>query len=313
MMKEGLNYPIHLGVTEAGDGLYARLKSAAGIAPLLCEGIGDTIRVSLTEHPVNEMPVAQNIRDLFPKPGVLPYHPFRDLAWDPFRFSRRVSHPVMGLGGGKALSIISSLDGIDPDDVAASDKVKLFVHTSESVPEMKQRISEYCTSDPHRPLVYKRILHDADANLFGIQLAGELGAVLMDGAIDAVWVENKHMSESDVYRLLLLILQATGSRISQTEYIACPSCGRTHFHIETRLKEIKARTSHLKHLKIGVMGCIVNGPGEMADADYGYVGSGRGKVSIYKGHRPLVKHVPEKEALSRLIALIKENGDWIDP
>ena len=313
MMKESLHYPIHLGVTEAGDGLYARLKSAAGMAPLLSEGIGDTIRVSLTEDPVNEMATARHIRALFPKPGFLPYHPFHDLAWDPFRFSRRISHPVLGIGGGKPVAIISSFDGIDPDEVAASDQVTLFEHTSESVPEIKYRISEYCKKDPYSPLIYKRILHEANADVFRIKLAGELGSVLIDGAIDGVWVENSHMSESDVYELLLMILQATGSRISQTEYIACPSCGRTHFNIESRLSEIKARTSHLRHLKIGVMGCIVNGPGEMADADYGYVGSGRGKVSIYKGHTPVFKHVPEKDALGRLIALIKESGDWIDP
>jgi len=146
-----------------------------------------------------------------------------------------------------------------------------------------------------------------------MQLAEEPGFFLIDGALEEVLVENPNLETEQITEILLMILQATGSRISKTEYIACPSCGRTQFDIVSRLKEIREATSHLPGLKIGVMGCIVNGPGEMADAHYGYVGAGPGKVSLYKGKEALLKNVPEGEALQTLIKLMKREGDWTDP
>jgi (E)-4-hydroxy-3-methylbut-2-enyl-diphosphate synthase len=144
-------------------------------------------------------------------------------------------------------------------------------------------------------------------------LAGELGFLLVDGNLDGLWVEHASFSASMINETVLMILQAAGARISKTEYIACPSCGRTHFDILARLKEIRQATSHLTRLKIGVMGCIVNGPGEMADADYGYVGAGPGRVSIYKGKEALLRNIPEKESLEALIKIMKQEGDWSDP
>jgi (E)-4-hydroxy-3-methylbut-2-enyl-diphosphate synthase len=146
-----------------------------------------------------------------------------------------------------------------------------------------------------------------------LAVAGELGSLLVDGALDAIWIEGENFDPGEINDTILTILQASGARISKTEYIACPSCGRTHFDIVSRLAEIKQATSHLSHLKIGIMGCIVNGPGEMADAHYGYVGAGPGKVSIYKGREVRRKSLPEEEALTALIELMKQEGDWTDP
>ncbi|MBN1132246.1 MAG: (E)-4-hydroxy-3-methylbut-2-enyl-diphosphate synthase [Bacteroidales bacterium] len=334
LQEENLNYPVHLGVTEAGNERYGRIKSVVGMAPLLLEGIGDTIRVSLTEDPVREIPVARKIVQLFPKPLLLPYNPFTDLAWDPFNYRRRASLLLPGRGRRTWPAIVTDYAAKSPEDPSPSeilpyittaadwerngranlppDRILMIEHSEVSIQDIKKLISEFCKQDTAHPIIYKRNLQIADPEDFQIRLAGELGFLLTDGMIDAVWIENNHFTDSELYELLLLILQATGSRISQTEYIACPSCGRTHFDIESRLKEIKAVTSHLKHLKIAVMGCIVNGPGEMADADYGYVGAGKGRISIYRGRTAVYKNIPEEEALDKLLALIREHGDWIN-
>jgi (E)-4-hydroxy-3-methylbut-2-enyl-diphosphate synthase len=335
MIAEEISYPLHLGVTEAGDGPEGRIKSAVGMAPLLLEGMGDTIRVSLTEPPEEEIPVASSITALFPKPHHLPYHPFRDLAWDPFSFSRRLSTPVAGIGNGSRVRIVSQqapdpLADLTPEQVKiltvtyeewlqdpslleTANKILLLEQGSHSIQEIKAQLNRFCSQNSLSPILFKTSSTASDQATFQLQLAGELGFLLVDGILDGVWVENSHFSHAMVNETVLMILQAAGARISKTEYIACPSCGRTHFDILSRLKEIRKATSHLTTLKIGVMGCIVNGPGEMADADYGYVGAGAGRVSIYKGKVPMLRNVPEKEALEALIDIMKKEGDWIDP
>ena len=319
MQDELMDYPIHLGVTEAGDGMEAVIKSVVGMAPLLLEGLGDTIRVSLTAPPEEELPVARKIVDLFPKPVIPAYRPSSEKAWDPFSYSRRVSKPFHSMGRGSRVKIISSNPPLPEEDLLpqslakAGDSFLLIERGSGTMDEVVARINEFCLSNHSAPIVYKIVSEERDPERFAIQMAGEIGTLLVDGTIDAVWVENPKHNESWINETLLTIFQAAGARITKTEYIACPSCGRTHFDIVSRLKEIRKATAHLKPIKIGVMGCIVNGPGEMADADYGYVGAGRGRVSLYKGKIPLVKNIPEEEALSALIELMKKEGDWQDP
>jgi (E)-4-hydroxy-3-methylbut-2-enyl-diphosphate synthase len=335
MRHEGMSYPLHLGVTEAGDGVEGRIRSVVGIAPLLLEGMGDTIRVSLTEPPEAELPVAKKICLLFPRPDLMPYDPFNDLAWDPFRFNRRKSRSVSGIGNGSAVKIISTHPpdpekDEDPRNIETrsvtyeqwnrnpglmdvEDRFLLLEQGDLSIQEIKNRLSLFCARDQVTPVIFKTISRESDPDLFSMLLAGELGSLLVDGCIDAIWVENPKLDHRMINDTLLMILQAAGARISKTEYIACPSCGRTHFDILTRLKEIRRATSHLPSLKIGVMGCIVNGPGEMADAHYGYVGSGPGRVTLYMGRHPVEKNLPEEEALEALITLMKREGDWKDP
>jgi (E)-4-hydroxy-3-methylbut-2-enyl-diphosphate synthase len=335
MKEEGMAFPLHLGVTEAGDGPEGRIKSAVGIAPLLLEGMGDTIRVSLTEPPELELPVASQIVTLFPKPAALPYSPFKDLAWNPFSFSRRISNSIAGLGNGTRVKIVSNhppdpltdlkpadLSGMivpyeewekDPRSVKGGYKILLIGRRRITIQEVKARLNRFCTMNQNTPILYKTSSDTKNPELFQLELAGELGSLLVDGMVDGIWVENQAMSPAMLNETLLHILQAAGARITRTEYIACPSCGRTHFDILARLKEIRKATSHLTTLKIGVMGCIVNGPGEMADADYGYVGAGPGRVSIYKGKEARLRNIPEKEALEALIGLMKKEGDWIAP
>jgi hypothetical protein len=182
-----------------------------------------------------------------------------------------------------------------------------------SLQEMKSRLLHFCSRNLTAPIIYKTSIETDDPQTFQLQLAGELGLMLIDGAIDAIWVSHPPMDQKMVNASLLTMLQAVGARISKTEFIACPSCGRTHFDILTRLREIREATSHLTSLKIGVMGCIVNGPGEMADADYGYVGAGPGRITLYRRKEAVLKNIPEQEALQKLMELIKKEGDWIDP
>ncbi|HDS06072.1 MAG TPA: 4-hydroxy-3-methylbut-2-en-1-yl diphosphate synthase [Bacteroides sp.] len=335
MMGEGMDYPLHLGVTEAGEGAEGVILSAVGIAPLLMEGMGDTVRVSLTGPPEDEMPVAADIVRLFPKPDHIPCDPFSGHPWDPFCFERRRSVPVAGIGGMKKTRIISPVppekeSDLTPDRIASlvvsyelwqkeparlSDgrKILMLERGSRTIPEVKLLLSAFCKQDRRTPILYRTGSAERDPGIFTIKLAGELGALLVDGAIDAVWADNPFMDPSTLNETVLAILQAAGARISRTSYIACPSCGRTRFDIVTRLKEVKAATSHLASLKIAVMGCIVNGPGEMADADYGYVGAGPGRITLYKGKIPVRKRIPETEALDALIRLMKEQGDWKEP
>jgi (E)-4-hydroxy-3-methylbut-2-enyl-diphosphate synthase len=335
MARAGMDYPMHLGVTEAGDGMEGRIKSVVGMAPLLLEGLGDTIRVSLTEAPEHELPVAAKIIELFTKSRIPPAVPYSGFAWDPFCFQRRISRPVEGMGHGSRVKIISPqppLQGEDlhpeqllngavtfetwkstPELVDEENHYLLMQRGDRSIPEVISGLNEFCLRNQTAPIVYRTASGEQDPEVFRIKLAGELGALLVDGAIDAIHVESAFHSDLLINETLLIILQAAGARISKTEYIACPACGRTHFDILSRLHEIREATSHLEPLKIGVMGCIVNGPGEMADADYGYVGAGPGRITLYKGKIPVQRNLPEQEALAALIALMKKEGDWIDP
>jgi len=201
----------------------------------------------------------------------------------------------------------------EPFLLDAGDKILMLEKGDCSISEIKSRLNRFCSNNRSAPIVFKYVSEIRDPDIFQIQLAGELGALMVDGLLDGVWIENPHHGTSQINEILLNILQAAGARISKTEYIACPSCGRTHFDILSRLNEIRSATSHLTSLKIGVMGCIVNGPGEMADADYGYVGAGPGRVSIYKGRQIRLRNIPEEEALEAFIGLIKSEGDWVDP
>ena len=290
MEREGMSFPIHLGVTEAGNGIEGRIKSAVGIGALLADGVGDTIRVSLTEAPENEVPVAQMLVEHFQnREGEFEVlHPER---YSPFEYRRRTSAPIV------AHSEIT-------DEYVVVDAVS-------GNPTAEWR-SAILNSEENAPVVIRR-KYEGAAEEVALRAAADMGQLLLDGLADGVWIDAPQIAEEELHNIELMILQAARARFSHTEYIACPSCGRTLYDIEQALADIKARTSHLKGLKIGVMGCIVNGPGEMADADYGYVGAGAGRISLYKGKECIERNIPQEEALEHLIALIKANGDWQEP
>ncbi len=292
MAAEGVTYPVHLGVTEAGNGIEGRIKSAVGIGALLSDGIGDTIRVSLTEAPENEVPVAQMLVDYFAsrKGEFEVKHPER---YSPTEFVRRcaVAQPVVH------------------DEITDNFRVVEAVSENPSA-ELRAAILDM---EDNVPVVVKRRYEDKDIEAVAVKAAADLGVLLLDGLAEGVWVDAPHIDEEQVREIELMILQAARVRFSHTEYIACPSCGRTLYDIEKTLADIKSRTSHLKNLKIGIMGCIVNGPGEMADADYGYVGAAAGRITLYKGREVVERNIAQEEAIERLIELIKSNGDWVEP
>ena len=292
MEREGMTYPVHLGVTEAGNGIEGRIKSAVGIGALLADGIGDTIRVSLTEAPENEVPVAQMLVDYYKqREGVFTVnHPERYHATEYVRRSD-VMTPVVH------------------DEITEQFRIVESV-SSNPTAELRAAI---LNMDEREPVVVKRRYDDADAESVALKAAADLGVLFLDGLADGIWVDAPQLDQAQVRDIELMILQAARVRFSHTEYIACPSCGRTLYDIEKTLADIKSRTSHLKNLKIGIMGCIVNGPGEMADADYGYVGAAAGRITLYKGREIVERNIPQEEAIDHLIALIKANGDWQDP
>ena len=293
MEAEGMTYPIHLGVTEAGNGLEGRIKSAVGIGALLGDGIGDTIRVSLTEAPENEIPVAQMlVRHFASRSGEFAVRcPER---YSPLEYRRRtdVQIPVTGREADDRFLVIEAVSGN---------------------PSAELRAAILSLDDARRPVVVSRRYDDADAESVAVKAAADLGVLFLDGLADGLRIVAPALTAEQTEEIELMILQAARVRFSRTEYIACPSCGRTLYDIEGALAEIKARTSHLKNLRIGVMGCIVNGPGEMADADYGYVGAGPGRITLYRGREVVARNIPQQEALDRLVALIRENGDWTEP
>lgn len=243
MDAEHMAFPLHLGVTEAGEGEDGRIKSAVGIGALLADGIGDTIRVSLSEAPEKELPVARALRDYFVENA-----------------SPRYQGNAAQIEGDTLTYTGTETDWAD----------------------------------------------------FCLHAAAECGHLLWDNGCHQLVIHGD-FADQDLVRLAQDILQAAGIIRYKTEYVSCPGCGRTLFELESTIAAVKAATAHLKGLKIGIMGCIVNGPGEMADADYGYVGAGRGCVSLYRGKECVVKNIPQQEAVERLIALIRDNGDWQDP
>lgn len=292
MQEEGMTYPIHLGVTEAGNGLEGRIKSAVGIGALLADGIGDTIRVSLTEAPENEIPTAQLLADYFRhRPGTFAVkYPER---YSPYAYRRRSAVQV-------------PLTHDEPHE-----GFRVIEAVSEN-PTAELRAAILSLDEADEPVMIRRSYPDAELETVAVKAAADLGMLLLDGLADGIWIDAPQFSAEEIREVELMILQAARVRFSHTEYIACPSCGRTLYDIEKTLAEIRSKTSHLKNLRIGVMGCIVNGPGEMADADYGYVGAAPGRITLYKGREVIEKNIPQEEALDKLIALIKKNGDWTE-
>ena len=292
MQEEGMTYPIHLGVTEAGNGLEGRIKSAVGIGALLSDGIGDTIRVSLTEAPENEIPTAQLLADYFRhRPGTFAVkYPER---YSPYGYCRRSAVQV-------------PLTHDEPHE-----GFRVIEAVSEN-PTAELRAAILSLAKADEPVIVRRKYADAELETVAVKAAADLGVLFLDGLADGIWIDAPQFSAEEIREVELMILQAARVRFSRTEYIACPSCGRTLYDIEKTLAEIRSKTSHLKNLRIGVMGCIVNGPGEMADADYGYVGAAPGRITLYKGREVIEKNIPQEEALDKLIALIKKNGDWTE-
>jgi (E)-4-hydroxy-3-methylbut-2-enyl-diphosphate synthase len=361
------NYPLHLGVTEAGDGEDGRIKSAIGIGSLLADGLGDTIRVSLTEDSVHEIPVAHALaeaangserqrtmaNDTFAHRGAT--NPI-GLSFDPFQYNRRQTYKVQVgnvLAGGDELIRVGvrqrsfeqiahkidrmgdfqpefvveqadlvAVDPRDDDSIAtlnASSEPRM-VTVLEGVADLPV-ITAYrllaAKLDARHPILLKdTVAPSTDPHRDFIRTlltsATNIGALLCDGIGDAILVQGEEAPGQSL-RLAYNILQAAGSRIFKTDYVACPSCGRTLFNLQTTTARIKAATLHLKGVKIAIMGCIVNGPGEMADADFGYVGGAPGKVNLYIGKTAVKFNIPETEAVDRLVDLIKENGRWLEP
>jgi len=385
MEEEDLLYPLHTGVTEAGDGVEGRIRSAVGIGTLLGEGLGNTIRVSLTEAPELEIPVARKLLEVSKDQG-------QTRKTNSTEYIRRNTDKYGSIGGNQAPVVIAKW-GQDKEEPEPRDTVPepdfYFVpdhHLLDNFPGGKQYIlnaeswilDEYpserffplfdlqtlktfdrnsellnfllirpeevseareflagnktpccliymhdpskteafldLVSDPgiRQPLIIQSHFKENDPEMFQLRSASELAWYFLDGYGDGIWLDNTFSKGTIPPLTAFKILQASRSRVTETEYIACPSCGRTLFDIQDTLGKIRSATSHLKHLKIAVMGCIVNGPGEMADADYGYVGSGMGKVSLYRQKEMLIKNVQEEEAVKELVNLIKENGDWND-
>lgn len=337
MLQRGRVYPIHLGVTEAGDGEDGRIKSAAGIGALLAEGIGDTIRVSLTEEPEAEIPVASFLKQMTTA------FPLNPIAFSPknyyesFLKEKFISHAINGIGGKNIPLVIGQQSPADiivvsdlpfrthhihtqsfpsPHEIAKIPKeLPLVIHSDHPRELIALRAAViYLRSEGiNQPIILKKSSNESNSEKFITESAAVMGPAFQEGLGQAIWLENPMLKTAELVSISFAILQAAKARISKTEYIACPSCGRTLFNIQPTLKKIKERTSHLKGLTIAVMGCIVNGPGEMAGADYGYVGAGKGKVTLYKGHTPVKRNIPEEMAVEELIDLIRQNGDWIEP
>ncbi len=344
MNREGMHYPLHLGVTEAGDGEDGRIKSAVGIGTLLAEGIGDTVRVSLSEDPELEIPVARKLVDYI----VAREHHKKingTLAKDynPISPMRRPTAAVGIVGGSNVPVVATTLapaevatlatkpdffladtqwTAVDASQDAASvastlkqgDVVLLTSTHTNPVGEMSAFIHRLWDCGCTAPVVAKMTYTDADEETVQVKAGADFGALLLNGLVDGIALDAPNLPQrADAVAYAFGILQASRRRTTKTEYISCPSCGRTLYDLQKIVHQIKAATSHLKGLKIGIMGCIVNGPGEMADADYGYVGAAVGKVSLYKGKECVERNVPQEDALAHLIDLIKANGDWSDP
>ena len=302
MREEAMDFPIHLGVTEAGDGTEGRVKSAVGIGALLADGVGDTIRVSLTEDPENEIPVAKMLADYFTaREGEFEVAEER---FSPYEYRRRATRRV-GCVGGDQVPVTHSELGDNELDIFIADAV-----SKNPVAEWRSAILDI---EDDTPVVIHRRYDDTDFETLAVKAAADMGVMLLDGLADGIWIDAPQFSKEQIKELELMIMQAARVRFSRTEYIACPSCGRTLYDLQSTLAKIKAATSHLKDLKIGVMGCIVNGPGEMADADYGYVGAAPERITLYRGREIVERNIPQTEALDRLIALIKADGRWVEP
>jgi (E)-4-hydroxy-3-methylbut-2-enyl-diphosphate synthase len=348
------NYPIHLGVTEAGEGEDGRIKSAIGIGSLLCDGLGDTIRVSLTEDSPREIEVCRDLIAQIPRLSNLQPSTFNlQPSFDPFTFERR-STPDIELGEGvrcgaeqtvrvvvtraawdKLAPKISPKADVKPEavyedlNVAEIDPAQDFeINCDTQLVTVKDGIALPAITafrllaaklkrlGRNNPILLKDCLDfepvPLEPKIALLSASVVIGALLADGIGDAILVRGETGAGQSL-RLAFNILQAAGCRSFKTDYVACPSCGRTLFNLQTVTARIKARTEHLKGVKIAIMGCIVNGPGEMADADFGYVGGAPNKINLYVGKTPIKFNIPEAEAVDRLVDLIKEHGKWAEP
>lgn len=405
MKANGMNYPLHLGVTEAGDGEDGRIKSAVGIGALMEDGLGDTIRVSLTEDSEHEIPVARKLIEKFGNVEQNSDRFHEELTYSPYNYQRRKTISVNNIGDHNAPIVFADLShrttisqanffgfgysySVQHDKWNISDLAADYVYIGSNcvdfeVPGTLRIVQNFTTwnkdkKQSHMPLLQLRELPqitaaipfflllnlDSDISLesikkypnailivttqkqhktpvfrkfrlnldrisisnpvilisqnlskdtetFQLNVSSDLGIHLIDGFGDGIWIQG-NQSQQLINSTAFGILQATRTRISKTEYISCPSCGRTLFDLQETTAKIRARTAHLKGVKIGIMGCIVNGPGEMADADYGYVGTGPGKINLYKERTVIRKNIAESEAVEALIDLIKEHGDWVE-
>jgi len=383
MKAEGMAYPLHLGVTEAGNSREGRIKSAVGIGALLADGLGDTIRVSLTEEPEYEIPVAQKLVNYFAKrttPSDMVATDFTPI--NSYSYDRLASTDLGWIGGSipplvfiqlrdgenvetaktslastlgatplpdiiiqpsstnKTIATAFASDGsfskelvTNPEQLNGAAMVeidytvvgnKLFAALKENasaviivnsttqnpVAEYRSVIYRLREAELTNPIILKREYADNDVEAFQLKAAADFGAMLLDGVGDGIYIVAPNLPLEEVVTTSFDILQSARVRTTKTEYISCPGCGRTLYNLQEVASQIKARTCHLTGLKIGIMGCIVNGPGEMADADYGYVGAGPGKINLYKQKELVKKNIPQSDALEELISLIRENGDW---
>lgn len=318
LQAENLNFPIHLGVTEAGNGEDGIIKSAVGIGSLLENGIGDTIRVSLTGSPEQEIPVAQAIVKRYAamreKSQVASPLPEKDT-----KTIKRETKTIKGIGGNKPIQVIINKENsicIVDEKGNTEQVITPDVLTNTKILEgnaAEIRKNHLSSTNIEQPIILHNTYKTSNILDFNVQAAIDFGSLILDNVGDALYIDAPQIAPFEVVKTAFGILQATRARITRTEFISCPSCGRTLFDIEKALTQVKAATDHLKGLKIAVMGCIVNGPGEMADADYGYVGAGPGLVSIYKGNSPAYRNIKENEAIPLLIKLIKDSGDWKEP
>lgn len=324
MDSEDMHFPLHLGVTEAGFGEDGRIKSAVGIGTLMAQGLGDTIRVSLSEDPELEVPVAQKLVDyITSRAGHEPIAGELCPGYDPVCPPRRATREV---AGHKTPLVIASCEPQEmtgpmkpdflADDLPLADAPLLVITPdNDNVPgSLLAQLHELERQGNTLPVVACVTYEDTDREWLQVKAAADLGAVMMSGLCDGIWIDAPcYPDQDEVVRMAFAILQACRMRMSKTEFISCPSCGRTMFDLQTTVRRVQEATAHLTHLKIGVMGCIVNGPGEMADADYGYVGAARGRISLYKNKECVEKNIPEAEAIDHLVALIKACGDWREP
>ncbi len=307
MDEEGMHFPLHLGVTEAGNAAEGRIKSAVGIGSLLLDGIGDTIRVSLSEAPENEIPVARAIVDYCESQLAAAGTAVRE------RSSGRRKTDVLpsGIGGNNNVCIVGdTLSAAEIERLAAEGALHIIeADPARVVASVREAIGSISDS---KPVIIKVRYFDSDKESIALKAAVDFGSLLLAGYRDGIMLETPSCNDIDSTALLRMIVQAAGLARYQAEIVACPGCGRTLFDLPEALAKVKEACLHLKHLKIAVMGCIVNGPGEMAGADYGYVGAGTGKVSLYRGIECVQKNIPQDEALAALKALIKSDGQWID-
>ena len=359
-------YPLHLGVTEAGEGEDGRIKSAVGIGSLLSDGIGDTIRVSLSEEPECEIPVARALvdyittREQVPPPSnssLLPsWDEYRRLAQD----ARKDTTSIGALVGGSNLPVVlyptdkpldsssfaqrpdallspegklhlaggTTIVGVDVrridtdtltaellEELASKPQILLLLESrgANPVADWRWGFTQLRRAGVRCPILLHRRYETTDIELFRLYAAADCGSIFLDGWGNGLALEAPDLPAEEIIKTEFGILQASRLRMSKTEFISCPGCGRTLYNLQNTIAEIKSATSHLKGLKVGIMGCIVNGPGEMADADYGYVGAAPGKIDLYKGQECIKKGVPQAQAVEHLIQLIKEGGDWKDP